>query len=606
MSIWPEEHLRQEIDSAGGSIQQDLGSLLRQFGKRRFGQSERRSVEDSLAKVGVESDPPMARAAPEALLTLYLADSPASQVGTAAMGIGPEAIGEEIGGCRIEAVVGRGGMGVVYRALDPDLGQRVALKVIAPEFAMEPAFRHRFEREAKLTEGLEHPSVIPVYRSGEDEGRLYLVMRYVEGRDLGELLSVERRLSAERLVAQVSQIAGALDAAHSKGLVHRDIKPANVLLDESEETGHAYLTDFGLVKQVAGSTGVTRTGLRLGTADYMAPEQIQGDPVDARTDIYALGCLVYRALAGSVPYPRNDEMARLWAHVHDEVPTLSEKGDVPRALDAVVGRALAKDPANRFLSAGDFGRALAAAVEGRRLPRGERSVATGEAATHVARTLGRGPGATRVLGAPPRGSRKWIRQGVIAASLLVFGAGIAAAVALTDAPSPSSGGDRGQAPVEPERAPELEAGVGPRGPLFTAGIGPVKMGMDASDVRSRFGAPERKERTNFGAQTAAPQDDWLWEFDDGHLRLSFDTAGGRVRSYECTTTKFATQGGARVGQSRATLQRRYGVGLRRAPIGSASYMLSEGQPGTYPALTFALEKRRIIAISGGTVQPAGD
>src|SRR5262245_25627977 len=224
--------------------------------------------------------------------------------------IGP---GVTFAGYRVGSLVGRGGMGVVYRATDLSLGRPVALKLIAPELAEDDRFRSRFLKEPRLAASLDHPSVIPIYEAGEQDGQLYLAMRYVEGSDLGTVLKSERKLSPERTLRILVKVAGALDAAHRRGLVHRDVKPANVLLDEEE---HAYLTDFGITKQAGGQS--TDTGQMVGTLDYLAPEQIRGDRVDGRTDEYALACIIHECLAGAPPFRRETEAETLWAHMQEE------------------------------------------------------------------------------------------------------------------------------------------------------------------------------------------------------------------------------------------------------------------------------------------------
>jgi serine/threonine protein kinase len=204
------------------------------------------------------------------------------------------ASGATFAGYRIESVAGRGGMGVVYRATDLSLERPVALKLIAPELAEDEQFRRRFLKEPKLAAALDHPNVVPIYEAGEHDGRLYLAMRFVDGDDLRTLLRSGDGLPPERGLAILAQVAGALDAAHRRGLVHRDVKPANVLVDED---GHAYLTDFGVTKQLGGDT--TETGQIVGTLDYLAPEQIRGEDVDGRADLYALGCVLYECFAGA-------------------------------------------------------------------------------------------------------------------------------------------------------------------------------------------------------------------------------------------------------------------------------------------------------------------
>ncbi|HEX6023711.1 MAG TPA: protein kinase, partial [Solirubrobacter sp.] len=260
----------------------------------------------------------------------------------------------------IRGVAGRGGMGVVYRALHVPLKREVALKVIAPEVSEEEAFRARFRRELEAAASIQHPNVIPVYHAGEEDGLLYVTMRYVDGVDLARLVAAETRLEPERAAILVGQVAAALDAAHARGFVHRDVKPANVLI----EGDHALLTDFGLSKRLQSTTRVTQTGMLVGTFDYTAPEQLDERPVDARTDVYALGCVLYQALTGQVPFPRSSLPATLFAHMEAPPPTVTALvPDAPPALDDVIHRALAKDPADRYPSAGDLARAALAAVE---------------------------------------------------------------------------------------------------------------------------------------------------------------------------------------------------------------------------------------------------
>jgi serine/threonine-protein kinase len=285
--------------------------------------------------------------------------------------------GAEIAGCRIEAVAGRGGMGIVYRATQLSLGRPVAVKLIAPDRAGDPGFRERFERESRVAAAIDHPNVIPVYAAGEEGGHLYLVMRYVKGTDLQGLLARERRLPPENVAAIACQIGAALDASHAVGLVHRDVKPANVLLSGE----HAYLADFGLSQLVGTETRLTSTGQWIGTVDFMAPEQFSGEEVDARADVYALGCVLYNALTGEVPYPRGTVPATMLAHMQDTQPRPTDVvADLPDGFDRVIARALAKDPERRYPSAGDLGRAALAAAEGRHVTETERTVARGAAA----------------------------------------------------------------------------------------------------------------------------------------------------------------------------------------------------------------------------------
>ena len=285
--------------------------------------------------------------------------------------------GMRIAGCRIEAVAGRGGMGVIYRATELRLDRPVAVKLIAADRAAEPAFRERFERESRLTAAIDHPNVIPVYAAGEEAGRLYLVMRYVAGTDLRSLLERDGRLAPARAADVVAQVGAGLDAAHEAGLVHRDVKPANILIAGG---GHVYLSDFGITRVVDSETRLTDSDGWVGTVDYMAPEHLEGGETDARTDVYALGCVLFTALTGAPPYRRDTVPATITAHLHEAPPRPSQAAGVPQEFDAVVARALAKRPADRYPSAGDLGRAAAAAARGERVTEVEQSVARGPAA----------------------------------------------------------------------------------------------------------------------------------------------------------------------------------------------------------------------------------
>jgi hypothetical protein len=276
---------------------------------------------------------------------------------------------------RIEGLAGRGGMGVVYRATEIELERIVALKVITPALADDADFRKRFVAESKAAASIEHPNVIPVYYAGERDGVLFIVMRFIDGPDLRALVRAQGALDPERAAHIVAQVGAALDAAHAHGLVHRDVKPANVLLGEED---HAYLTDFGLTKRSATTDGggMSRAGGWVGTLGYVAPEQIRGGRVDARTDVYALGCLLVYALTGNAPYVGDSDEATLWAHLNSPPPSES----VPPEFEGVVARALAKDPSDRYPSAGDLGRAALLAAGRSATSRPERNVARGAAA----------------------------------------------------------------------------------------------------------------------------------------------------------------------------------------------------------------------------------
>ena len=290
--------------------------------------------------------------------------------------------GDEFAGYRIERRLGRGGMGILYLALEPGLERRVALKLIAPEAAADDVFARRFAEESRIAAAIEHPNVVPIYAAGEEAGVPWIAMRYVAGSDLGRRLAREGRIDPREAVELIAQIGNGLDAIHAAGLVHRDVNPANVLLGGEAGSEHAYITDFGVARNVATESGLTQTGRFVGTLDYVAPEQISGGPVDARVDVYALGCLLFKLLTGEVPFPREGEAARLYAHLHDPPPAPSlYVPEVPMALDDVVVRAMSKEPDDRYPSAGDLGRAAQAALSGAPVAIPERTVATGAAAT---------------------------------------------------------------------------------------------------------------------------------------------------------------------------------------------------------------------------------
>ena len=276
---------------------------------------------------------------------------------------GDLAIGSTFAGHRVDAVAGRGGMGVVFRATDLALDRPVALKLIAPSLATDPVFRARFERECRLAAAIDHPHAVEVFHAGQERGLLYVTMRYVDGTDLRELLREVSRLDPVRAVTIVAQVGGALDEAHRHGLVHRDVKPANVLLSSHGGTERAFLTDFGVSKQRAVDTELTGTGLAIGSADYMAPEQAQGIEIDGRADVYALGCVLFQALTGTLPYEQDSDLEKMWAHVHRPPPALLDvRPELPRELGDVLSRAMAKDPAHRQATAGQLGREALAAV----------------------------------------------------------------------------------------------------------------------------------------------------------------------------------------------------------------------------------------------------
>jgi hypothetical protein len=271
-------------------------------------------------------------------------------------------IGTEFAGYRIEGLLGRGGMGVVYRAEHPRLGATIALKVMDPELASDEAFRERFVREARAAARIKHPSIVPIYDAGEWQGDLYLAMRYVEGDDLRSMLHKGGPLPLEQTCIIGMQIASALDAAHRSGLIHRDVKPGNVLVEPGPDPDSppvAYVADLGLTKLVDSAGGASGSGELLGTIDYIAPEQISGSHIDGRADIYSLACVLFECLTGTVPYVRENQAAVLWAHLHDEVPRATTfNSSLPKAVDAALARGLAKAPEDRFSTGKELVEAL--------------------------------------------------------------------------------------------------------------------------------------------------------------------------------------------------------------------------------------------------------
>jgi Protein kinase domain len=351
--------------------------------------------------------------------------------------------GMEIAGFRLDELIGEGGMGVVYKARQLDLDRVVALKLIQPSLGDNHEFRARFQLESKLAASIDHPNIVPVFQAGDAGGTYFIAMRYVDGTDLGEYLrSRNSALEPGAAARLISEVAAGLDAAHEAGLVHRDVKPANILLDARL---HPYLTDFGLTKQVTSQSLNTKTGLWIGSVNYSAPEQIEGEPVDARTDVYALGCVLFEALTRSLPYVRDNEMALMYAKVHNE-PLLPSEVDpsLPREFDEVIRRALSRRPQDRFPSAGNLGAAALAAAQGVPDVAPERTVARGAASTTSAsyeptRATPVVEPATQVM--RRRSSRNWL---ALAAGVLA----VLAIVAISAVVVLSPGTDSGNAPAE--------------------------------------------------------------------------------------------------------------------------------------------------------------
>ena len=322
--------------------------------------------------------------------------------------------GQDFAGYRVEEEIGRGGMARVFRATRLDHTEKVvALKVISLDLAEDEEFRKRFIREARLAAQLDHPNVLAVHEAREHDGVLFMAMQFVRGHDLGKEIE-GGRLSLDRAVAVAAPVADALAAAHAEGLVHRDVKPGNILVRERDDW--VFLSDFGIAR--SGDFALTSRSRVLGTPEYMAPEQARGK-LDARSDIYALGCVVFEALTGRVPFPRDTPVERIIAHFEDDPPRLADvRPDLPRAASEVVERAMAKDPAERYGSAADLAEAL--------------------------RGLVAGAGATTIpLPPAPKPTARRRRRRTAPALAGVAAAGLVAAIALVPGPNPAGGGGGG-------------------------------------------------------------------------------------------------------------------------------------------------------------------
>jgi serine/threonine protein kinase len=336
-------------------------------------------------------------------------------------------VGTDIAGYEIESVLGRGAMGVVFVARQRSPARRVALKLITPAFASDEGFRRRFLREATAAAAIEHPHILPVYAAGESDGILFMAMRLVDGLDLRDILRRSEAFPLDRVERIVGQIGGALDAAHARGLVHRDVKPGNVLVTEQPDAeDFCYLMDFGVSTWTASSAAtITATGQIVGTANYMAPEQIEGRSVDGRTDLYSLGCVLYECLTGGAPFSGRSPAATMYGHLHEQAPAPSSiRPSLPPGVDDVTARALRKAPEERYASCRELTHDLRAALAG--------SGAAHETAIPTAPWRAPTPRS--------RGRATWITVAAVATVLVLSVAGFAF-VRLTDrgpAESPSS------------------------------------------------------------------------------------------------------------------------------------------------------------------------
>ena len=333
-------------------------------------------------------------------------------------------VGRTIAGYTVEAVLGVGAMGVVYAARQQMPDRRVALKLITPAFATDETFRQRFLREATASAAIEHPHILPVYEAGESDQTLFMAMRLVDGMELREIVRGSSGLPLERVIAIARQVGSALDAAHDRGLVHRDVKSGNVLVTASgdaDEPDYCYVTDFGVSTWTSSSiASITATGQMIGTANYVAPEQIEGGPVDARADTYSLGCVLFECLTGQPPFAGRPPAAILYAHIHEAPPSVEAlRPDLPPGVDAVIGRALRKVPAERYASSRD-------------LTQGLRAVMDGTATTSVASP------AVPASRTERRRTRFRITAAIVAAVLVVAGAAVAGVVLNRDTSKPPS------------------------------------------------------------------------------------------------------------------------------------------------------------------------
>lgn len=303
--------------------------------------------------------------------------------------------GTIVAGYRIDGVLGGGAMSTVYRATQLSLNRVVALKLLASELSQDPGFRRRFEREGQLQAALDHKHIVTVYEAGQTDDDLFLAMRLIAGPTLKELI-LEGKLSPRRSLRLLTQVAEALDEAHRAGLIHRDIKPQNILVDDGD---HAFLADFGLIKALDDADPLTRTGQFIGTIDYVAPEQVQGDPPSAASDSYALTAVLYECLTGQVPFVRQNEAATIHAHVMAPPPRVSElRPDLPAALDEVIAVGMAKDPAARPASSTEL---MRSAVRALGSPPARVDSPTQPALQHVVAGDGKRSQPTRVSMRPP-------------------------------------------------------------------------------------------------------------------------------------------------------------------------------------------------------------
>jgi tRNA A-37 threonylcarbamoyl transferase component Bud32 len=397
---------------------------------------------------------------------------------------------------RIDEFIGRGGMAAVYRGTDRVLGRSVAIKVLAEALARDPAFVQRFRREAQAAAGLGHPGVVSVFDTGSDDGIHYIVMELLEGRTLEEITRVEGPLLPERAEEIAEAVCAALAAAHGQGLVHRDVKPSNIMIASD---GSVKVMDFGIARAMA-SDRLTQTAMTLGTATYFSPEQAQGEPVDARSDLYSLGVVLFEMLTGRPPFEADSPVAVAYKHVREDPPPPSSlNDDVSPALEAVVLRAMAKDPAVRYQTAEGMRRAL-----------GRTGTTPGGDATEQIPAL-----RTAVLPAraspPRRRRRRWwpalvalVFTGLVVALVLslLFAGRLADRPAATPAPSRPAA----SSPAPQTTAPPEEPGV----PTIAGAIDALEAVLEEGQAT---GAISRKA----AGEIARGANEALKEYDKGNL-----------------------------------------------------------------------------------------
>jgi serine/threonine protein kinase len=355
-------------------------------------------------------------------------------------------VGTDVAGYSIESVLGRGGMGVVYLARQRSPNRRLALKLIAPGFSDDEAFRRRFLRESVAAAAIDHPHILPVYDAGESEGVLFIAMRLVEGEDLREILRSNGPLEPERALATIAQIGGALDAAHARGLVHRDVKPGNILVagqTGADEPEFCYLTDFGVSAWTTSSAGtMTSADHLVGSVSYTAPEQIEGSPVGPGADLYSLGCVLYECLTGRAPFAGRSTAGILHAQLHEEpVAPSSLRPTLPHDIDAVLARCMSKDPDERYASCRELTHDLRAASSG--------GTPTPSGASE--RAPGLAPGHARNR---PRARTLSVVAAAVVTSLIVAVTGLALADRNGGSGTPPTSG-----PTSVTRGPQLIRGV---------------------------------------------------------------------------------------------------------------------------------------------------